>query len=78
MSSIGTIGDSFDNALAESVKGYCKAELIYGPAGTGPWKTVEDVEPTHDPRRQNHTIDTGAAPKAWSDSFSLSPVGPVD
>ncbi|BCQ10590.1 hypothetical protein JMUB5695_04048 [Mycobacterium heckeshornense] len=42
MSSIGTIGDSFDNALAETVKGYCKAELIYGPARTGPWKTVED------------------------------------
>ncbi len=42
--SIGTIGDSFDNALAETVNGYYKAELIYGPARTGPWKTVEDVE----------------------------------
>ena len=42
--SIGTIGDSFDNALAETVNGYYKAELIYGPARTGPWKTVEEVE----------------------------------
>lgn len=42
--SIGTIGDSFDNALAETVNGYYKAELIYGPARSGPWKTVEDVE----------------------------------
>ena len=42
--SIGTIGDSFDNALAETVNGYYKAELIYGPARTGPWKTIEDVE----------------------------------
>ncbi len=42
--SIGTIGDSFDNALAETVNGYYKAELIYGPARTGPWKTVADVE----------------------------------
>ncbi|ORB99169.1 IS3 family transposase, partial [Mycobacterium kansasii] len=42
--SIGSIGDSFDNALAETVNGYYKAELIYGPARTGPWKTVEDVE----------------------------------
>jgi putative transposase len=42
--SIGTIGDSFDNALAETVNGYYKSELIYGPARTGPWKTVEDVE----------------------------------
>ncbi|ARG72010.1 hypothetical protein B1T47_26995 [Mycobacterium kansasii] len=32
------------NALAETVNGYYKAELIYGPARTGPWKTVEDVE----------------------------------
>ena len=42
--SIGTVGDSFDNALAETVNGNYKSELIYGPARTGPWKTVEDVE----------------------------------
>ena len=41
--SIGTIGDSYDNAL-ETVNGYYKAELIYGPVRTRPWKTVEDVE----------------------------------
>jgi transposase InsO family protein len=42
--SIGTVGDSFDNALAETVNGYYKTELIRGPARTGPWKTIEDVE----------------------------------
>ena len=42
--SIGTVGDSYDNALAETVNGYYKTELIYGPARRGPWKTVEDVE----------------------------------
>ncbi len=42
--SIGTVGDSCDDALAETVNGYYKAELIRGPARTGPWKTVEDVE----------------------------------
>jgi putative transposase len=42
--STGTIRD-FDNALAETVNGYYKAELIYGPARTGPWKAVEDVRP---------------------------------
>ena len=42
--SIGTVGDSYDNALAETVNGYYKAELIRGPARTGPWKSVEDVE----------------------------------
>lgn len=42
--SIGSVGDSFDNALAETVNGYYKAELVRGPARSGPWKTVEDVE----------------------------------
>jgi len=28
----------------ETVNGYYKAELIRGPARTGPWKTVEEVE----------------------------------
>ncbi|EUA60618.1 putative integrase, catalytic region protein [Mycobacteroides abscessus 1948] len=36
--SIGTIGDSYDNAL-ETVNGYYKAELIYGPVRT---RAVED------------------------------------
>jgi len=36
---------SYDNALAETVNGYYKAELIRGPAREGrPWKTAEDVE----------------------------------
>ena len=42
--SIGTVGDSFDNALAETVNGYYKAELIRGPTRQQPWKTIEDVE----------------------------------
>jgi putative transposase len=42
--SIGTVGDSYDNALAETVNGYYKAELIRGPARTGPWKTIDEVE----------------------------------
>ena len=35
--SIGSVGDSYDNALAESVNSLYKAELIYGP-NQGPWK----------------------------------------
>jgi putative transposase len=42
--SIGSVGDSFDNALAETVNGYYKAELVRGPTRCGPWKTVADVE----------------------------------
>jgi putative transposase len=41
--SIGSVGDSYDNALAETVNGVYKTELIRGP-GQGPWKTIEDVE----------------------------------
>ena len=41
--SIGTVGDSYDNALAEAVNALYKTELIRGP-GQGPWRSVEDVE----------------------------------
>jgi putative transposase len=41
--SIGSVGDSYDNALAEAVNGLYKTELIRGP-DQGPWRSVEDVE----------------------------------
>ena len=41
--SIGSIGDSYDNALAESVNALCRTELVRGP-GRGPWKTIDDLE----------------------------------
>lgn len=44
VASIGTVGDSYDNALAETVNGYYKTELVRGPARPGPWRTVDDVE----------------------------------
>ena len=40
----GRSATAYDNALAETVNGYYKTELIYGPARPGPRKTVEDVE----------------------------------
>lgn len=39
--STGTVGDSFDNAMAEAVNGLYKTELI---RRRGPWRTVEQVE----------------------------------
>jgi len=42
--SIGTVGDSYDNALAETVNGYYKSELVRGPAHPGPCRTIEDLE----------------------------------
>lgn len=41
--SVGTVGDSYDNALAETVNGLYKTELIRGPTG-GPWRSVGGVE----------------------------------
>ena len=39
--SVGSTGDSYDNALAETINGLYKAELIHR---RGPWKTREAVE----------------------------------
>jgi putative transposase len=39
--SVGSVGDSYDNALAESTIGQIKAELIHR---LGPWRTVEQLE----------------------------------
>src|SRR5262249_26331316 len=39
--SVGSVGDSYDNALAESVIGLYKTEVI---RRRGPWRSVEDVE----------------------------------
>jgi hypothetical protein len=39
--SVGSRGDSYDNALAESFNGLYKAELI---RHTGPWRGLDDVE----------------------------------
>jgi putative transposase len=39
--SVGSVGDSYDNALAESVIGLFKTEVIYR---RGPWRHLEAVE----------------------------------
>lgn len=39
--SVGTVGDALDNALAESIIGLYKTELI---KPQGPWRTVDQVE----------------------------------
>jgi putative transposase len=41
--SIGTVADSFDNALAETANGLYKAECVYGPDTAG-WDDVDDLE----------------------------------
>lgn len=39
--SVGSVGDSYDNALAETINGLYKTEVI---RRDGPWRNVDDVE----------------------------------
>jgi len=41
--SIGTVADSYDNALAETTNGLYKTECVYGPDATG-WDGVDELE----------------------------------
>jgi putative transposase len=46
--SIGTVGDSYDNAMAETMSGIFKTELHRNPAALadngGPWRGLDDLE----------------------------------
>ena len=47
IASVGSTGDSYDNALAEALNSLYKAELIYNkarPGYTGPWRDQREVE----------------------------------
>ena len=39
--SVGSVGDSYDNALAETINGLYKTEVILR---RGPWKNIEEIE----------------------------------
>ena len=39
--SVGSAGDSYDNALAETINGLYKTEVI---RHRGPWRNIDDVE----------------------------------
>jgi len=39
--SVGSVGDSYDNAMAESINSLYKSEVIYKD---GPWRGLDDVE----------------------------------
>ena len=39
--SVGSVGDSYDNALAETINGLYKTEVI---RNRGPWRNIDDVE----------------------------------
>jgi putative transposase len=39
--SVGSVGDSYDNALAETIVGLYKTELV---RNRGPWRGIDDLE----------------------------------
>lgn len=41
--SVGRVGDTYDNALAETINGLYKTEVIRNPK-RGPWKSIDEVE----------------------------------
>jgi transposase InsO family protein len=63
ITSVGSRGDSYDNAMAESIIGLYKNELIHP---RGPWKTVDDVE-----------LATLSWVHWWNNSRLLEPIGHV-
>ena len=42
--SIGTVADSYDNALAETTNGLYKTECVFGPDTPRPWDDVDELE----------------------------------
>jgi putative transposase len=64
--SIGTVGDAYDNALAETVVGLYKTELI-NP--NKPWKTVEEVEIA-----TLHYIDWFNNTRLYEDNGDITPI----
>jgi putative transposase len=54
--SVGSVGDSYDNALAETINGLYKAEIIYR---RGPWRSFEAVElATHGNLQQSRSFSS--------------------
>jgi putative transposase len=63
ITSVGSRGDSYDNAMAESIIGLYKNELIHL---RGPWRTIDDVE-----------LATLSWVHWWNTQRLLEPIGDV-
>jgi len=63
ITSVGSRGDSYDNAMAESIIGLYKNELVHPRA---PWKTIDDVE-----------LATLSWVHWWNTTRLLEPIGHV-
>ena len=61
--SVGSVGDSYDNALAETINGLYKAEVLHRRAGVG---RSAALKPSNTPRSNGSTGSTIAG--CWSPS----------
>mgnify|MGYP000724263211 CR=1 FL=1 len=69
VASVGSTGDSYDNALAEALNSLYKAELIYNtarPGYTGPWRDRREVE------RETSAGSTGTTQAALTSPWAES------
>ncbi len=69
VASIGTVGDSVDNAMAESVIGLYKRECV---RHDGPFRTVDDLELATSAGSTGSTTTASTAPSAMSPQSSSS------
>ena len=81
--SIGSVGDAYDNAVAESVIGLYKNEAIRSdsPFRTGPLRTLADVETVtmeyvdwYDNRRLHSRLDN-LTPEEYEQAYYAQPTG---
>ena len=82
--SIGTIADSYDNALAETTNGLYKTECVYGPDAPRPWDDVDELELAtlswvhwfNEQRLHSHCHDVPPAEfeAAWHDAARKQPL----
>jgi transposase InsO family protein len=73
VNSVGSKGDSYDNALAETIIGLYKTELI---RRRGPWKGIDDVEYARSSGSTGSTTDDCSSRSATS--HLLSSRRPID
>jgi putative transposase len=66
--SVGSVGDSYDNALAETINGLYKAELIHR---SEPWRSFEAVE-----YATLTWVDWSTTAASWSPSATCRPLKP--
>jgi len=74
VTSVGSRGDSYDNALAESTIGLYKTELI---GRRGPWRNLDDVELATLEWSTGTTTDACTAPATTDPPPSTKPPSPL-